>query len=247
MSENTAVVAENKPKGKFLNNDKRAFRAILWGILAPVIAVIGVIVLFVLIFVGVGVSAGGGNSSAAVAVSIFALVLVLGLVAVGISSVVFYMMWVYRAHKNAETIAGEELFLSAGWNVGFHFIPLANLVVPYLLMLRIAEKSADQTSKTLVLTWWISLAASFVLSFGGLFASLSTLPALINASSGASSVVPVDSTGAILAGNGLSALSNLASFVGFVVSFFVINAVTKAQKQRADELGLLTVEDKLEA
>jgi hypothetical protein len=246
MSENTAAVAENTPKGKFLNNDKRAFRAILWGILAPVIGIIGLIVAFVLIFVVVGVSAGGGNNSGAgVAVGLFALLLILGIAGVSITALVFNLMWVYRAHKNAEAISGEELFLSAGWNVGFHFIPLANLVVPYLLMLRIAEKSSSENARTVVLSWWICYGVAFILSFGSTFLTLASLPGIISAGQ-SGGTFPAD-TGFSLAGTGLSWIANLASFAGFILSFFVISSVTKGQKEKADELGFLTVEDKMEA
>ena len=244
MSENTAVIAENKSKGKFLNNDKRAFRAILWGILSPIIVIVGIIVAFVLIFVVAGVSAGG-NSSAGVAVGLFAFILILALIGVSITALVFNLMWVYRAHKNAETIAGEELFLSAGWNVGFHFIPLANLVVPYLLMLRIAEKSSNENSRTVVLSWWICYGVAFVLSFGSSFLTLASLPGIINATQ-SGGTFPVDG-GLGIAGTGLSWIANLASFAGFILSFFVISSVTKGQKEKADELGLLTAEDMMEA
>ena len=226
MSENTAVIAENKSKGKFLNNDKRAFRAILWGILSPIIVIVGIIVAFVLIFVVAGVSAGG-NSSAGVAVGLFAFILILALIGVSITALVFNLMWVYRAHKNAETIAGEELFLSAGWNVGFHFIPLANLVVPYLLMLRIAEKSSNENSRTVVLSWWICYGVAFVLSFGSSFLTLASLPGIINATQ-SGGTFPVDG-GLGIAGTGLSWIANLASFAGFILSFFVISSVTKGQ------------------
>jgi Domain of unknown function (DUF4328) len=245
MSENTAVVAENKPKGKFLNNDKRAFRAILWGILSPVIAVVVVIVAIILIVVGAGVSASGGNNAAGVGIILFGSLLFLAIVGVAITALVFNLMWVYRAHKNAETISGEELFLSAGWHVGFYFIPLANLVVPYLLMLRIAEKSSSESSRSVVLSWWICMGVSFVLSFGSTFLSLASLPAIINAGQ-SGGAFPVDG-GLGIAGTGLSWIANLASFAGFILSFFVISTVTKGQKEKADELGFLTVEDKMEA
>jgi hypothetical protein len=112
-------------------------------------------------------------------------------------------------------------------------------------MLRIAEKSSNEGSKTLVLTWWISIIVSAVLGLGSSFLTLATLPSLMDAASSSSSFAPDSGLG--LAGTGLSWIGNLASFVGFVVSFFVINSITKGQKEKAEELGFLTPEDKMEA
>jgi hypothetical protein len=42
--------------------------------------------------------------------------------------------WTYRANANAHVLAGGDLTISAGWAVGWYFIPFANLVQPYIAM-----------------------------------------------------------------------------------------------------------------
>ena len=47
--------------------------------------------------------------------------------------VVLIACWVYRASANAHVIGGG-LSISAGWAVGWYFVPIANLFQPYLAM-----------------------------------------------------------------------------------------------------------------
>jgi len=42
--------------------------------------------------------------------------------------------WVYRASANAHVLAGGDLSISAGWAVGWYFVPFANLYQPYVAM-----------------------------------------------------------------------------------------------------------------
>ena len=239
MSENIVVMPENKTNGTFVNNDKRAFRAILWNIISPIATIVLVIVIVVTI-VFLGISATGSGNSTTIWLSIVTGLLFLAVLAFIITSTVFYLQWVYRAHKNAVAISGKELFLSAGWHVGFHFIPLANIIVPYLLMLRIAEDSSSKESRTMVLIWWIAIIVSVVFSYGSIIFTLSALPGMLSSIN--ADTVPVAS-----ATSGVesifSGIANLASFTGFIVSFLVINSVTKGQKERAQELGMVTDEE----
>jgi|688.fasta_scaffold168405_2 hypothetical protein len=244
-------MAEKDYLNTFQDNDKRAKRAIIWQFIPTIYGIVfGIIAVLLLIFGGLSIyslsSSDNSTASAGAIVLIAALVFLaamLGLLGVLIASVVFYLMWVHRAHQNAEFISGEKLFLSAGWNVGFHFIPLANLIVPYLLMLQIAEKSSSKQAKNITLTWWILVLVSSGISI--LLNIFSFSSSFITSFSSAYNNEPDygfsplgTSLGVVeLLGGGVG---NLVSLAVFVISFFVIHLVNKGQKAKAKEMGLLS-------
>ncbi|QYO65100.1 DUF4328 domain-containing protein [Leptolyngbya sp. 7M] len=50
---------------------------------------------------------------------------------VGIATIVLFLVWLYRAHKNLFSLKPTHLDFSPGWAVGWWFIPFLNLVRPY--------------------------------------------------------------------------------------------------------------------
>lgn len=57
--------------------------------------------------------------------------LVLISVPVFIATVVLFCCWIFRANKNAQALGVTDMPISAGWSVGWWFIPIANLFKPY--------------------------------------------------------------------------------------------------------------------
>jgi predicted Zn finger-like uncharacterized protein len=51
--------------------------------------------------------------------------------AVTVATVITFCMWIHRAHKNLSLLGAEGLQYSAGWAVGYFFIPIVNLFRPY--------------------------------------------------------------------------------------------------------------------
>jgi heme/copper-type cytochrome/quinol oxidase subunit 2 len=49
----------------------------------------------------------------------------------GIATIVFFLIWEYRAYKNLSALNAQNLEHSPGWAVGWWFIPFANLVKPF--------------------------------------------------------------------------------------------------------------------
>src|SRR5262249_29946861 len=50
---------------------------------------------------------------------------------IGFAAGIALLVWVYRANRNARALGAEGLAYSPGWSVGWFFVPLANLVMPY--------------------------------------------------------------------------------------------------------------------
>jgi len=96
--------------------------------------------------------------------------LVFGLVASvpGTALVILFLRWTYLANLNARTLGAEGMRFSPGWSVGWHFIPFANLWMPYRAMQEIWQASSAphhwQGAKTpAILPWWWALRVAVIL------------------------------------------------------------------------------------
>jgi hypothetical protein len=56
---------------------------------------------------------------------------------------VFFLIWIYRAHKNLKVLGATELKYSPGWAVGGFFVPLLNLFRPYQVITEIWKASSN--------------------------------------------------------------------------------------------------------
>lgn len=70
-----------------------------------------------------------------------------------------FLVWVYRANRNARALGAADMHSSPGLAVGWFFIPFANLVMPYRALQEIWRASSDsadwKTSPRLhAVGWW---------------------------------------------------------------------------------------------
>jgi hypothetical protein len=65
---------------------------------------------------------------------------------VALAEVIVYLVWVYCANRNAHALGADKMQYSPAWSVGCFFIPLANLVMPFL-MLRELWKASSPISR----------------------------------------------------------------------------------------------------
>ena len=87
--------------------------------------------------------------------------------------VVVFIIWLYRAAKNNEGLRRSKPRFSAGWSIGAWFIPLANLVIPVLIvqdLWRGADSSRPRgdpdwrraPGSVLVGLWWAAALLSVI-------------------------------------------------------------------------------------
>ena len=88
---------------------------------------------------------------------------------IALSLTVAIGMWIYRACANAHTMTTEPMEFSAGWAVGWYFIPIANLWKPYQALKEtwcVSESPVGwdllKRSGLLPLWWTIWLISNFV-------------------------------------------------------------------------------------
>ncbi len=94
-------------------------------------------------------------------IGIQALLNLLQLVLLVVTTIAF-LMWVYRANWNAHALGAVDMRFRPGWAVGWYFIPLANLWMPFRVMSEIWRVSANpgdwqNTPRSSVLGWWWAL------------------------------------------------------------------------------------------
>jgi Domain of unknown function (DUF4328) len=87
--------------------------------------------------------------------------------------VVLFIIWMFRAAKNNEALGRMGARFSPGWSIGAWFIPLANFVIPVLIMQDLWRGSDPATRRgvaswrsaagsALVGFWWVACLASVV-------------------------------------------------------------------------------------
>jgi hypothetical protein len=55
---------------------------------------------------------------------------------------VIILMWIWRANANARALGAQRMSYTPGWSVGWYFVPIANLGMPYVALKEIWKASA---------------------------------------------------------------------------------------------------------
>ncbi len=86
-------------------------------------------------------------------------------IAVRLTAIITFLMWIHRAHGNLPSLGAVNLEFTPGWAVGYFFIPVLNLIWPYLIVSEIWRGSDPakynsisgrylRSSSWLVARWW---------------------------------------------------------------------------------------------
>src|SRR5688500_375220 len=105
-------------------------------------------------------------------------VVALAYLAVYVALAVAFLLWLHRSARNLPALGNpkSKIEFTPGWAVGWFFVPLANLFMPYKAVREVWEKSdpgirteedlafTPAASSPLLLGWWVSWIAMNVLS-----------------------------------------------------------------------------------
>jgi len=88
--------------------------------------------------------------------------LLVGLIylAVYLTTVVVFAMWIHRANRNVRALGATHLQFTPGWAVGWYFVPIFNLWKPMQAMREIwhasrnPQAAPDDNTPTLIGAWW---------------------------------------------------------------------------------------------
>lgn len=100
------------------------------------------------------------NRQQAIGLAQLALFIVTGIV---------FLVWIYRANRNARALGAEGMQFTPGWSVGWYFVPIMSLWKPFQVMREIWQASAQPgnwqgvQTPPLVGWWWALYLASQIL------------------------------------------------------------------------------------
>lgn len=142
-----------------------------------------------------------------------------------IATVVVFLMWVYRVYKNLTPLKASYTEYSAGWAVGYWFIPFVNLFRPYQVMQETWRESepdfnadlpylsASAGSSSLIIFWWIAFLVSNI--------SLRIVDATAE-----SDVFPV-----------VAIINGILTTVAAYLAILVVRTITNRQEERAQKIA----------
>jgi len=92
---------------------------------------------------------------------------------IGLGAAIFFLIWVYRASRNARSLGIEGMQYSPGWSVGWFLVPLANLFMPYMVVRELWKASAaspmrewrQAVASPIVGVWWAVSVVSMTLHY----------------------------------------------------------------------------------
>ncbi|MFC1865572.1 DUF4328 domain-containing protein [Chloroflexota bacterium] len=92
-------------------------------------------------------------------------------------TVIALLMWVHRVYRNLQSLGADNLMFSPGWAVGGFFIPIWNLLHPFLVVREIWKASdpsiaindslawKNASLSCLATFWWLLFVASWFIVF----------------------------------------------------------------------------------
>lgn len=142
---------------------------------------------------------------------------------------IVFGMWIYRAAANVITaqVAGFEY--SAGWSVGWLFVPIANLFKPYLAMRQIYNASHGENGGALnsgngiLRSWW---AAWLVMSISSNIAFRLAMRA--------------DTPEEVRTSLEVDSFSTAAGLILYPLAYVLVRRITRAQKERLTSAHIFT-------
>jgi hypothetical protein len=93
----------------------------------------------------------------------------------GIVAAITFFVWLYRVSANVHALGASELSAGPGFAVGMYFIPVMNLIMPFLAMGEIWKASIDapqwkmQKGTLLIPLWWFLQIATGIAAIVILF------------------------------------------------------------------------------
>ena len=79
---------------------------------------------------------------------------------------IMFLVWIYRLSAQLHAQSETRMAFTPGWSVGWFFIPLANLLMPYLVLrdLWVTVRQDPRRKGSVLLWWWWFWIPSVVLS-----------------------------------------------------------------------------------
>lgn len=100
--------------------------------------------------------------------------------AIEIAAIAIFLVWLYRVSKNTWAIAADEITYTPGWAVGWFFVPIAGLVMPYNVVHELwransnplRDRWGQSPNYPILRVWWAACLAMAVIHYDPLQVAL---------------------------------------------------------------------------
>lgn len=155
-------------------------------------------------------------------------------VLVYLSTVVIFLMWIHRAHKNLAFFRAAGLEYSPGWAVGWFFIPFLNLIRPFLVMREIWKASDPNVDYQNSSSWQYSASSPLIGAWWGSWILANVLGRLVSTFSKDASTID-----SLLNLTYLTIATDMTNLIPSVLVIVLITAIGRRQQQKHQRLMLL--------
>ena len=145
-----------------------------------------------------------------------------------IATVVFFLMWLYRAHSNLFALLPTNLQFSSGWAVGWWFIPFANLVKPFQVVREVWSESSPEVDTE---PSFLSASAHSAPTFMGLWWAFWLTSNILSNITG--NVFNPDDPSSVVVSGYLFAISGILAGIAAALAIYVVKETTLRQESRA--------------
>lgn len=146
---------------------------------------------------------------------------------VGIATIVLFLIWLYRAHKNLASLKPTHLQFTPGWAVGWWFVPFLNLVKPYQAVREVWwESDPDIPEDAGFLSASLHYAPTYVGVWWGFWIAANIISNI------ASRVFEPDRPELLAYSGVLFVVSSIITAIAAVLAIMVVRDITSRQSER---------------
>jgi Domain of unknown function (DUF4328) len=133
-----------------------------------------------------------------------------------VGSAIAVPMWMHRAFRNLPALGARDLRWSPAWAAGGWFIPLANLVIPYLVTRELWIRAGGEPAPVwpLLPAWWVAWVGAYILQVGSNLAGRFSR----------------------IGGDALGILNDVGLVLAGVLLILVVQRITRRQRTRHAQL-----------
>lgn len=148
-----------------------------------------------------------------------------------VATIVAFLMWFHRSHKNLSSFGVPGLDYSPGWAVGGFFVPFLNLIRPFQVMREIWKASDPEADPQIPHSWQYSSTSPLIAAWWGTWILSNILGNFAGAISGDAGTVD-----SLLSITYVSITSNAVNLVPAALLILLIRAVDRRQQEKYERL-----------
>lgn len=152
-----------------------------------------------------------------------------------IATIVFFLCWLYRAHYNLQFLKPGVLNFSSGWAVGWWFIPIANLFMPFKAVREVwSESDPDVSDEPEIFSATFQSAPTYMAFWWGTWIISNVLENISGRLYDPDTLDNLSSFGT------LSIFSGILGIVAASLAIMLVMDITNRQEKRYGAIGTIT-------